>query len=354
MGWLQVSVYILRCADGSYYTGLTKQEPEARAWEHNHDPIDSYTARRRPVQLVFAEVYDRITDAIARERQIKGWNRAKKEALIRSDYEALPALASRKKHGSVSPHPEVRSEAEPRRTRAGTQREETDTASLLAGALSHHGLILRGGFHPKPDEAGLEGAGTVLLVGNAGPAMWDAFAPHRDGAPDPLNRWTTRVIEPIAEEFGARALYPFGTPHWPFQRWAARAEPLHPSPLGLLIHPEYGLWHAYRAALLFPETLRIPTRETAASLCDSCAEKPCLSACPVSAFTMGEYDVPACAAHLATPTSTCTSLGCHARNACPVGEAWRYPQAQIRFHMAAFRRSVAPQKVRAPVDPGPG
>ena len=92
---MQGTVCILRCADGSYYTGLTKQDPEVRAWEHNNDPIDSYTARRRPVTLVFVEVYDRLTDAIARERQIEGWSRRKKEALIRGDYEALPALASR-------------------------------------------------------------------------------------------------------------------------------------------------------------------------------------------------------------------------------------------------------------------
>jgi putative endonuclease len=94
---LEITVYILRCADGSYYTGLTKQDAAAREWEHNHDPIDSYTARRRPVTLVFQEVYERITDAIARERQIKGWSRRKKEALIRGDYQALPALASRPK-----------------------------------------------------------------------------------------------------------------------------------------------------------------------------------------------------------------------------------------------------------------
>ena len=94
---IEVTVYILRCADGSYYTGLTKQDAEARAWEHNQDPIDGYTARRRPVTLVFQEVYDRITDAIARERQIKGWSRRKKEALIRGDYEALPEFASRPK-----------------------------------------------------------------------------------------------------------------------------------------------------------------------------------------------------------------------------------------------------------------
>jgi putative endonuclease len=93
---LQATVYIVRCADGSYYTGLTKQDVEARVWEHNNDPINGYTARRRPVTLVFAEVYDRITDAIQRERQIKGWTRAKKDALIRGDYEQLPALSSRR------------------------------------------------------------------------------------------------------------------------------------------------------------------------------------------------------------------------------------------------------------------
>ncbi|MGH6923393.1 MAG: GIY-YIG nuclease family protein [Propylenella sp.] len=92
---MQVTVYILRCVDGSYYTGLTRQDAEARAWEHNNDPIDSYTVRRRPVQMVFQEVHERITDAIARERQIKGWSRRKKEALIRGEYEALPDLSSR-------------------------------------------------------------------------------------------------------------------------------------------------------------------------------------------------------------------------------------------------------------------
>jgi putative endonuclease len=102
---MQVSVYIVRCLDGSYYTGLTKQDVEARVWEHNNDPLDSYTARRRPVTLVFAEIFDRITDAIARERQIQGWSRAKKEALIRGDYEALPALSSRPSKPS-HPRPE--------------------------------------------------------------------------------------------------------------------------------------------------------------------------------------------------------------------------------------------------------
>lgn len=90
---MEVTVYILRCTDGSYYTGLTKQEIEARVREHNAGICDGYTKKRRPVELVFTETYDRIIDAIARERQIKGWSRVKKEALIALQYERLPELA---------------------------------------------------------------------------------------------------------------------------------------------------------------------------------------------------------------------------------------------------------------------
>ena len=91
----EMTVYMLRCADGSYYVGSTKQSVEAREWEHNNLPVDGYTAKRRPVALVFTETYGRITDTIARERQIKGWSRRKKKALIALDYEALPDLSRR-------------------------------------------------------------------------------------------------------------------------------------------------------------------------------------------------------------------------------------------------------------------
>ena len=94
---MEVTVYILRCADGSYYAGLTKRDVEERLSEHNAGLIEGYTSKRRPVDLVFVETYDRIVDAIDRERQIKGWSRRKKEALIQYNYEALPDLASRKR-----------------------------------------------------------------------------------------------------------------------------------------------------------------------------------------------------------------------------------------------------------------
>ena len=89
------TVYILRCSDGSYYVGVTKKPIEARVWEHNSKIVEGYTSTRTPVAVVLAEPYERIVDAIARERQLKGWSRRKKEALIRGELTDLPDLASR-------------------------------------------------------------------------------------------------------------------------------------------------------------------------------------------------------------------------------------------------------------------
>ncbi|KAB2911140.1 MAG: GIY-YIG nuclease family protein [Hyphomicrobiaceae bacterium] len=86
-------VYIVRCADGSYYTGRSTVSVEKRVSEHNLGVFDGYTKSRRPVVLVFSQHFERIADAIAFERQIKGWSRAKKEALIRRDWDALRQLA---------------------------------------------------------------------------------------------------------------------------------------------------------------------------------------------------------------------------------------------------------------------
>lgn len=87
-------VYIVRCADGSFYVGSTKLEPEARVWEHNEGfSRTAYTYSRRPVVLVYSERYERLIDGFARERQLKGWSRAKKEALIARDWDELARLS---------------------------------------------------------------------------------------------------------------------------------------------------------------------------------------------------------------------------------------------------------------------
>ena len=89
-------VYVLRCADGSYYVGSTRDTLEKRIGEHDSGTFGGYTARRRPVELVWHQHFERITDAIAAERQLKGWSRAKKEALIRGDLAAIRELAKRR------------------------------------------------------------------------------------------------------------------------------------------------------------------------------------------------------------------------------------------------------------------
>jgi putative endonuclease len=88
-------LYILRCADGSYYVGTTRTTLELRLAEHDSGHYGGYTAKRLPVTLVHSQWFDQITDAVAAERQVKGWSRAKKEALMRGEFEALKVLAKR-------------------------------------------------------------------------------------------------------------------------------------------------------------------------------------------------------------------------------------------------------------------
>ena len=89
-------LYILRCSDGSYYIGTTRAALETRIAEHNAGTLGGYTSTRRPVTLVYSQWFDRITDAIENERKLKRWSRAKKEALIKGDFEALRQLSARR------------------------------------------------------------------------------------------------------------------------------------------------------------------------------------------------------------------------------------------------------------------
>jgi putative endonuclease len=88
-------VYIVRCADGAYYVGNTRKPVAERVLEHNEGKFGGYTSYRRPVELVYSEYHDKPVAAFDRERQIKGWNRGKKEALIAGDLDRLAALSRR-------------------------------------------------------------------------------------------------------------------------------------------------------------------------------------------------------------------------------------------------------------------
>ena len=90
MAWM----YILECCDSSYYVGSTK-DLKLRISQHQAGMGANYTSRRLPVKLVYCEEYDRIDDAFYREKQVQGWTRRKREALINGKPELLPALAKK-------------------------------------------------------------------------------------------------------------------------------------------------------------------------------------------------------------------------------------------------------------------
>jgi ferredoxin len=213
-------------------------------------------------------------------------------------------------------------------------------------AIERTGLLPRGALSLMDAErdGALADIRTIVLAGMAGRQGWSAFAASpeaRDGADDPLDRWSRRVIEALARELGAKALFPFGgPPFWPFQQWARRAEPVHPSPIGIVIHPRYGLWHSYRGALGFREAFDIPELTVVPSPCESCSGRWCLKTCPVGAFSGADYDVAACVGHLQSAAGgDCMGGGCRARRACPVGAEHAYGVEQANFIMRAFLRA---------------
>jgi putative endonuclease len=85
-------MYILRCANGYYYTGSTKNL-ELRLAQHQNGEGANFTRKHLPVELVYCEEYNRIDTAFYREKQVQGWSRKKKEALINGEFEKLPELA---------------------------------------------------------------------------------------------------------------------------------------------------------------------------------------------------------------------------------------------------------------------
>lgn len=217
----------------------------------------------------------------------------------------------------------------------------------LVRDAGQYGLVLRGGFGVSGDDGVPDiGEGTparsLVLFGNAGSSIWPTFSgspEYADGEPDPLNRWSERIGRELAARWRGLALFPFGgPPYQPFLRWAGKAEGLRSSRLGMLLHPDYGLWHAYRFAIAFAEPVDGLEAQPApaAHACDTCREQPCLSVCPVDAFDGERYAVEACFRYLqAHPDSPCRRA-CRARDACPEGAGYRYDPDHAAFHMTQF------------------
>lgn len=203
-----------------------------------------------------------------------------------------------------------------------------------AQGLEVAGLVVAGAA-PMP-----EGVCSVVLLAPDEPAFWPKFtqsAEYRDGQPDPMDRWSTRVIGALAADLGAQPLFPFGTqPPHPFYTWALASGRVWSSPVQFLVGARAGLWASYRGALGVASEL--DALSSVAKPCDACAQ-PCATACPVGALTPAGYDTAACHAYLDTDAGQdCMSKGCAVRRVCPVSQSFGRDPAQSAFHMRHFHR----------------
>lgn len=201
----------------------------------------------------------------------------------------------------------------------------TPDLSEIEAAAAHQNLAV----------VGVTG-GTVLL-GPLEPGFWAAFTKSPewlDGQPDPMDRWSDRVISQLADGLGADALFPFGPKAGNFLQLALDSGTAWSSPVGMLVHCDAGLMVSYRGALVFDEAL--PPGATPGTPCIPC-ERPCTTACPIGALTADGYDIPACKAHIASPAGAdCLENGCLARRACPVSQTFARDPAQSGYHMERF------------------
>ena len=213
------------------------------------------------------------------------------------------------------------------------------TYQALCDAARARHLRVLGAFHPDADDTVPAGTETLVMLGPDEPGFWPALqqAPEgQDRQPNPVDRWSTRVITDWADDIGATALFPFGgEPYHPFFTWATRTGRIHASPILLLVHDVAGLFVSFRGALALPTRLDIPAPPP--NPCDTCTTKPCLHSCPVDALGPAGYDVPLCKSHiLSEDRGNCMGQGCAARRACPVSKSFGRLPAQSAHHMRSF------------------
>lgn len=193
-----------------------------------------------------------------------------------------------------------------------------------------------GAFHTN--EADGLGSATLVLLAPMEPGFWDHVSNQpefRDGASDPLDRWSFRVITKLAGNLGGTALFPFGEPVQPFITWALRSGRAWSSPVKLLVHDTAGLMVSYRGALLLPGRFDLP--DPPPNPCETCQGRPCESACPVGALTVKGYDLDRCHGYLDTePGQSCMTQGCAVRRACPISQKYGRSEKQSAFHMERF------------------
>ncbi|MDD2924452.1 hypothetical protein [Rhodoferax sp.] len=185
-------------------------------------------------------------------------------------------------------------------------------------------------LEPTPHERQL------ILFGHAGRRLWECVQAEGIHSAHPIDDYSVRTVQAwLAQalpQARARVLFP-GAGRIGLQRLGAIAGWHRAAPFMVGIDSVWGSWFAYRCAILTDTTLPASAPVDNGYPCDSCVDKPCISACPAGALASGKFDLPACNAGRLAEGSTC-ALGCLARRACPVGAQHRYEDNQIR-HSAA-------------------
>ena len=210
----------------------------------------------------------------------------------------------------------------------------SDTLPTIQRMLNIKSLDIVGSFNPERSDNICSKLRTILLVGPKEPFFWDVFkksSKYRDNKENSLNRWKKTIVE-IVIKSNARSFFPFEVLFQPFIDWAKKCSTMGSSPVRLLVHTEKGLFISFRGALGINEYIESPNNSK--DICTPC-EKPCLTACPVSALNQDGYDVIRCKEYVNTPSGQECRNGCLVRRSCPSGQNLRLKE-QSNFHMRAF------------------
>ena len=212
--------------------------------------------------------------------------------------------------------------------------------SDIENLVDRQKLKIYGAFYPNNND-GLHPLGkTLILLGPHEPHFWTHFPASKEWInkePDPMDRWSYRIISEIALKTDTIPYFPFGQKRYPFYHWAIRSGSTWVSPVSLLVHQDVGLMVSYRGALGLQTKINLPpVKENPCLKCD----RPCITACPAGALTAKGYNVASCKQFLTTHDSNYDlSQGCLVRRSCPLSQNLERDLQQSEYLMAVFKEA---------------
>ncbi len=176
------------------------------------------------------------------------------------------------------------------------------------------------------------------MVMAVGMVAWQNFIQSAKHLKNPYDKWGEKIIKSQYKHY-ILPNQPARNGFYPFVAWAKLAG-FSQSPLGMAIHPKYGLWVSQRGAI-FHKKAKIPYRHRQIKPCITCQTKDCISACPAQALDFNGFKYEKCTDYLQKNAhDSCWQNGCRARLACPIGRKFRYKPQKSQFHWRSLRRSL--------------